>query len=88
MGVAVRLFVQLLGTTPCDFGTIAWWWLACSVFNFASWYLLPSLARGFPSRVYPSARCPVASTPAHSPPPPFQGERAGGSWGGGDLDVP
>ena len=24
MGVAGRLFVQLFGTTPCDFGTIAW----------------------------------------------------------------
>ena len=45
MGVAGRFFVQLFGTTLCDFGTIAWWWLACFVFNFASWYLLPPLAR-------------------------------------------
>ena len=24
MGVAGRLFVQLFGISPCDFGTIAW----------------------------------------------------------------
>ena len=83
MGVTGSCVVQLFGTTPCDFGTIAWWWLACSVFGLASRCLLPSLARGFPSRVYSFACCPVASTPARLPPaPPFRGERAGGSWAG------
>lgn len=90
MGVAGRFFVQLFGTTLYDFGAIMRWWLAvCSGSSSAFGYLLPSLARGFLSRVYPFARYPVASTPARLPPaPPFRGERAGGSWGGGDLDVP
>lgn len=62
--------------------------LACYVFSLTSWYLLPSLARGFSSRVYPFARCPVASTPARLPPPPLsggggRGELVGGDWGGG-----
>lgn len=81
MGVAGRLFVQLFGTTPHDFGTIAWWELVCTGSSSASGYPLPLLSLGFPFRVYPSARCPVASTPARLPPaPPFRGERAGGSW--------
>ena len=82
MGVAGRFFVQLFGTTLCDFGAIMRWWLAvCSGSSSAFGYLLPSLARGFLSRVYPFARYPVASTPARLPPaPPFRGWRAGGSW--------
>ena len=82
MGVAGRFFVQLFGTTLYDFGAIMRWWLAvCSGSSSAFGYLLPSLARGFLSRVYPFARYPVASTPARLPPaPPFRGERAGGSW--------
>lgn len=41
----------------------------------------------FPSRFYPFARCPVASTPARLPPrPPFQGVAGGGELGGGDWD--
>lgn len=89
MGVAGRFFVQLFGTTLYDFGAIMRWWLAvCSGSSSAFGYLLPSLARGFPSRVYPSARCPVASTPARLPPaPPFQGGAGGGELGGGDWDV-
>ena len=82
MGVAGRFFAQLFGTTLCDFGAVMRWWLAvCSGSSSAFGYLLPSLARGFLSRVYPFARYPVASTPARLPPaPPFRGERAGGSW--------
>ena len=80
MGVAGRLFVQFFGTTPYDFGAIMRWWLAvCSGSSSGSGYPLSLLPGDSPSRAYPSARCPVASTPAHSPPPPFQGERAGGS---------
>ena len=80
MGVAGRFFVQLFGTTLYDFGAIMRWWLAvCSGSSSAFGYLLPSLARGFLSRVYPFARYPVASTPARLPPaPPFRGGRAGG----------
>ena len=80
MGVAGRFFVQLFGTTLCDFGAIMRWWLAvCSGSSSAFGYLLPSLARGFPSRVYPFARYPVASTPARLPPrPPFRGSGRGG----------
>lgn len=86
MGVTGSCVVQLFGTTPCDFGTIAWWWLACSVFGLASRCLLPSLARGFPSRVYSFACCPVASTPARLPAaPPFRGGWRAGGVGRGRL---
>ena len=44
-GGSGRFFVQFLGTTSCDFGTIARWWLACSGFRSASWYPLPRLSR-------------------------------------------
>ena len=88
MGVAGRFFVQFFCTTLCDFGTIAWWGLVCTDSSSASGYPLPLLSRGFPFRVYPSARFPVASTPARLPPrPPFQGGAGGGELGGGDWDV-
>ena len=89
MGVAGRFFVQLFGTTLCDFGAIMRWWLAvCSGSSSAFGYLLPSLARGFPSRVYPFARYPVASTPARLPPAPLSGGAGGGELGDGDWDEP
>ena len=88
MGVAGRFFVQLFGTTLCDFGAIMRWWLAvCPGSSSAFGYLLPSLARGFPSRVYPFARYPVASTPARLPPAPLSGGAGGGESGGGDWGV-
>lgn len=42
---------------------------------------------GFPSRVDPSARFPVASTPAQLPPPPLSGGSGRGELGGRDWDV-
>ena len=81
MGVAGRFFVQLFGTTLCDFGTIAWWGLVCTGSSSASGYPLPLLSRGFPFRVYPSARFSVASTPARLPPAPLSGGSGRGGVG-------
>ena len=87
MGVAGRFFAQLFGSTPCDFGTIARWGLDCTGSSSASGYPLPLLSRGFPFRVYPSARFPVASTLAQLPPAPLSGGAGGGELGGGDWGV-
>lgn|SRR5574337_17997 len=88
MGVAGRFFAQLFATTLRDFGAIMRWWLVvCLGSSSAPGYPLPLLSRRFPSRVYPSAPCPVASSTARLPPAPLSGGAGGGESGGGDWDV-
>ena len=84
MGVAGRFFVQRFGTTPHNFGTITWWWVACSGFSSESRYPLSLLARGIPIPGFASGVLPGSPTPARLPPaPPFQGVAGGGELGGG-----
>lgn len=82
MGVAGRFFVQLFGTTPCDFGAIMRWWLpVCAGSSSAPGYLLPFLSPGISSPGLSVRALPRSLHPSPTPPrPPFRGERAGGSW--------
>jgi hypothetical protein len=88
MGVAGRFFVQLFGTTLCDFGAIMRRWLpVCSGSSSGPGYLLPFLSPVTPIpglSVCALPGCPhLSPTP---PAPPFQGGAGGGESGGGDWD--